>query len=46
MARGRGGGRTAVAFRFFGRFVLDFFGVSPAAVEFAGGLVIGCVLDS
>lgn len=32
-----------VLFLFFGRFVLDFFDVSLAAVEFVGGLVIGWV---
>lgn len=32
-----------VVFLFFGRFVLDFFEVSLAAVEFVGGLIIGYV---
>lgn len=32
-----------VAFLFFGRFVLDFFGISLAAIEFVGGLVIAVV---
>lgn len=32
-----------VVFLFFGRFVLDFFGISLAAIEFVGGIVIGVV---
>jgi multiple antibiotic resistance protein len=32
-----------VVFLLFGRFVLDFFGVSLAAIEFVGGLVIAVV---
>lgn len=32
-----------VVFLFFGRFVLDFFGISLAAIEFVGGLVIAAV---
>jgi len=30
-------------FLFFGRFVLDFFGISLAAIEFVGGLIVGYV---